>query len=108
MDRTEAIGVLTIEQASHRKDGLVDRAIDMAIAALRDQEQSKWISVKERLPECEIDVLARCYYNANWCLQVCHLGRWIKGNWFTSVAGQRVEVSHWMPLPELPEGGAEG
>ena len=39
MDRAEAIGVLTIEQASHRKDGLVERAIDMAIAALREQEQ---------------------------------------------------------------------
>lgn len=45
MDRAEAIGVLTIEQASHRKDGLVDRAIDMAIAALREREQ--------REQECE-------------------------------------------------------
>lgn len=93
--------------------------VKQAAAALREQERNEqdcaknahcneWISVKERLPEGEVDVLARCYYNANWCLQVCHLSHWIKGNWFTSVAGQRVEASHWMPLPEPPKENRPG
>ena len=38
MDRAEAIRVLTVERSSHSDGGLVEQAIDVALAALREQE----------------------------------------------------------------------
>lgn len=39
MTREEAIRVLTIERASHSEGGIVEAAMDMAISALREQEE---------------------------------------------------------------------
>lgn len=63
----------------------------------------KWISVEERLPEPDVDVLARCYYHERWQTFVCHLNKKLPRGWFTSVAGQWVQVTHWMPLPDPPK-----
>ena len=77
------------------------------IAALREQEP-KWISVKERLPEYTkrvivCDVRARNRYIGIWSLEKdpddgsdC----WEDNcGWWQSFE----EVTHWMPLTELPE-----
>ncbi len=64
----------------------------------------KWISVKDRLPEEDKDVLAFCYWHESWQVQVCHLSSNWNGQWHTSVAGQWVIVSHWQYLPQPPKG----
>lgn len=63
----------------------------------------KWIPVTERLPKEDEDVIAFCYYHESWQAQVCHLSSNYKEQWYTSVAGQWVKVTHWMPLPTPPK-----
>ena len=65
----------------------------------------KWISVKDRLPECCVSVLARCFYNGKWRTLVCHTSKEHAGEWYTDEVCQWVKVTHWMPLPpELLKG----
>lgn len=64
---------------------------------------TEWISVKDRLPEPDVNVLARCFYHECWQTFVCHVSKRNPGKWYTGVAGQWVPVTHWMPLPEPPE-----
>lgn len=63
---------------------------------------SKWIDVKDRLPEIRVDVLVYEFSENQRSMWVAHLvpyGHWI---------GWRGEYSyddtptHWMPLPEPP------
>lgn len=64
----------------------------------------KWIPVTERLPEEDKDVLALCYWHESWQVQVCHLSSNWNGQWYTSIAGKWVIVSHWQYLPQPPKG----
>lgn len=67
---------------------------DMAISALREQEERRWIPVKDRLPEEKQRVLVRCKTvgaTVGWRL-------W--GEWMTDLGDGGSEVTHWMPLPE--------
>lgn len=64
----------------------------------------EWISVKDRLPEDGVSVLAICFYKEKRRMLVCYMSKKNVGNWYTKVAGQRVQVTHWMPLPEPPKG----
>ena len=65
----------------------------------------EWISVEDRLPEADVAVLARCFYHENWRTIVCYMSKRNAVKWYTNVAGQWVQVTHWMPLPQQPEGG---
>lgn len=73
-------------------------------------EADKWISVKERLPEDETDVLV-C--NAKGDMIVCRGSRSteIEGEFIWYVCDWRYgNITHWKPLPKAPEsekGGAE-
>jgi len=67
-----------------------------------------WISVKERLPETNQEVLVFCYgYNIEQVLTIWD-GKssfWDKGNSFMKGNGcpiGLIDVTHWMPLPEPP------
>ena len=90
MTREEAIN----ELLSYANDswGDLNEAFEMAIAALREQPQ--WISVEDRLPEDDVQVLA-CTKHGKAFSAHCERGRW-------RVSGS-VKVTHWMPLPEPPE-----
>lgn len=72
--------------------GLIERAptIDAAPVA-------RWISVKERLPKRDEEVLCLFMYpeGRNVCQNVYYGG----GHWL----GEGDHVTHWMPLPELPK-----
>ena len=71
-------------------------------AELRARVQ-EWISVDDRLPQDDSDVLAY--------LSIGEEGRiypanYAKGVWFDCIFDMPVteSVTHWMPLPELPKG----
>lgn len=85
----------------------------MAIAALREQEQRRWIPISERKPD-----LIPCNAGAAYSEAVIILtsGRkvmdaiwdgidWIGPFDFWDAWGEK--VTHWMPLPELPKEEAE-
>lgn len=73
---------------------------------------SKWISVKDRLPEIETSVLIYVSKEKEMhTAQFCNWEKEICDNWHVSAGKyiydplvfEREEVTHWMPLPEPPE-----
>ena len=82
-------------------------AINRTFAAMIDSvpaadvvERPRWISVKERMPEDGKNVLAYeggGFYFLDWCCD---------GDWVVASASAAV-VTHWMPLPEPPNCGAD-
>ena len=61
---------------------------------------SDWISVKDRLPDAEDRVLC-CTLTKKGTRNVI-IGYYMDGAWR---CGMNSNVTHWMPLPELPEEG---
>ena len=59
---------------------------------------NRWISVKERLPEEDEDVLA---YNGAYMFIAAYTTNPTK-YWYT-ISGDRILTTHWMPLPEPPK-----
>ena len=74
----------------------VSDACILAVDALREQEQRRWIPVAERLPEIGIVVLV---YSEDDGICVDYYG----GDSFGYY-----DVTHWMPLPQPPKEGDEG
>ncbi|MDN2192247.1 DUF551 domain-containing protein, partial [Escherichia coli] len=59
-----------------------------------------WISCSERMPDNNHDVL---FFDVWGYIRI----GWFSADdrsWFTSDDGCRMEVTHWMPLPEPPQG----
>ena len=90
----------------HMKD--LDRRIrqggDDAIAAVGEL-LPRWVSVDERLPEHEDDVLLYVEDYGSWIT----LGRRSGDGWYVNEAAEGGgpkpldRFTHWMPLPEPPE-----
>ena len=82
----------------------VEDACILAVAALREQEQRRWIPVSERLPNVFEGVLAYCPKRRNtYLLYINARGEW---HFFDkTVAGALLNeaVTNWMPLPEPPK-----
>ena len=83
----------------------VSDACVLAVAALREQENLRWIPVAERLPQNYISVLV--YLPGEKPLPTVHeayIGG--DGEWHSSVVYgvENEDVTHWMPLPEPPKG----
>ena len=89
-------------------------ALDMGIAALREQEKlesklrvfesSGWISVTDRLPEPGQMVLVYC--RSRMCTEHVTVSTYMKDYSHTRCCywSRRVrDVTHWMPLPTPPE-----
>lgn len=98
MTREEAIWYLTpiAESASLER---YKEALSMAVAALREQEERRWIPVTERLPECGKRVLAtdggfvgEFYINKR--------GQWKRYNVNDYSLLMALDILWWMPLPE--------
>lgn len=97
----------------------LDDLFYMAGKALREQEQSQWISVKERLPEESGQYIVCCddsgcpYGEGIWyesgvvvCAQVdVGINGGVCWEWNENGTLYDLEgvVTHWMPLPEPPE-----
>ena len=91
-------------------------AVDMAISALRqqdvaDKDVGKWISVKDRLPDYmgEVLVIVSGKPHENITLDWAYeLATYIEAEgWIIEPYPEwdTPEVTHWMPLPEMPEEG---
>ena len=100
MTREEAIRILDPETSKEELVGIkgyaaimkvVDEACILAVTALREQEERRWIPVTERLPDVGIEVLI---YSEDDGVCVDYYG----GDSFGYY-----DVPHWMPLPEPPK-----
>ena len=60
---------------------------------------TKWISVKDRLPEESDEYLAYCGEYGGICVLYCKVMK-TKIKWLTNWK----KVTHWMPLPQPPKG----
>ena len=69
----------------------VSDACILAVAALREQEERRWIPVEERLPDIGAVVLAYSKI-AGICV-----------DYYEGEAFDYFDVTHWMPLPEPPK-----
>ena len=82
-----------------------------------EEQQPRWISVKDRLPEPDQDVLLIAH---GWKGRLLYIGRLhheeAETSWLTGITTMESEwsingwsylktplVTYWMPLPELPE-----
>ena len=74
----------------------VDAALCTAIIAL---ERSKWISVKDKLPEKRQRVLCYFRYEPESPNVICENTFISRDIWLSEGS----KVTHWMPLPEEPE-----
>jgi len=69
---------------------------------------SKWISVKERLPENgETVIMAHIAEGSVTGFYATYGGYWAMYTAGRSIRLADGEVTHWMPLPEPPEKGDE-
>ena len=105
MTKQEAISYLVVMKGENKfVNPYREEALSMAVAALREQEERRWIPVTERLPE-----IGRKCLIANREIVV---RGWLRpdGVWKTGVSSDEIwskfslyPPTHWMPLPELPE-----
>jgi hypothetical protein len=59
----------------------------------------KWISVKDRLPPNDLDVLA--YRDSDGWIVACYYNHY--GAFMLDFDQEAYLISHWMPLPEPPK-----
>ena len=72
------------------------RLTDAQWALLRNQP--RWVPVEERLPECDVPVLAWDMTEQSWRIAYRD-GTWYMVGFDDDTA---ICVTHWMPLPEPP------
>lgn len=61
--------------------------------------QHQWISVEERLPEDDYDVVA-CIKEREDRTLYCEIAYYFKGEWRTT-NGEHIHPTHWCPIPQL-------
>jgi len=61
----------------------------------------KWISVKDKLPTVDVDVLAIDNNEKDPTVYAA----FYSGYWFTQIDSIQLDyVTHWMPMPNPPDG----
>lgn len=73
------------------------------------QSVDRWISVNDRLPEPEKDVLVwyRYTWGAGFTSYRFGISKWYSNikRWYEGCLPKDIEVLYWQPLPEPPKGG---
>ena len=104
MDCEHSDGILC-RACEHQDD--MDLIDDMPAADV--QPISQWISVKDRLPEPEKDVLVWYRYTWGAGFTSCRFGisKWYSNRkrWYEGCLLKGFEVLYWQPLPEPPKDG---
>ena len=84
----------------------VEDACILAVAAIREQEQRRWIPVTDRLPKKQGKFICTYKFNSNSEMQFVVVLDYYASDqyphWQHESAG--VIVTHWMPLPKPPKG----
>lgn len=77
----------------------------VAIVQSQAQQESRWISVDERLPEKFVDVLVHPRPTDYCCEAALHKDAWYWAEYESNFGEKRVKckVTHWMPLPPAGE-----
>ncbi|MGM9629006.1 MAG: DUF551 domain-containing protein [Faecousia sp.] len=103
MNKEEAIKFLSKYVDNECYTPQCKEAHQMAITALLEQEERRWIPVTERFPECGKRVLAtdggfvgEFYINKR--------GQWKRYNVNDYSLLMALDILFWMPLPEPPKG----
>lgn len=86
---------------------LADESLDMAIQALRTQQDGGWINADEKLPKTEGQLILIVLPNGEvhrcqWQGCTHELDPWYdeeENVWFADIV-----ITHWQPLPEPPKG----
>lgn len=105
MTREEAIWYLTpiAESASLER---YKEALGLALSALREQEERRWIPVSDPPKEkgCYF-VTVKHWYDGN---PVAREAYWNGADWLSCEKRQEItpRVTHWMPMPEPQKEGA--
>ena len=78
----------------------------LAVAALREQEQRRWIPVTEKMPKENHDGSVNAVLVTDGFVQ--HMAYFARGEWRFAESGEIKEpmwysITHWMPLPEPPK-----
>ena len=99
-------GCRAIRDAADEIEKLADRCARYAEEIAVLQEKTRWIPVTERLPEDRSNVLVAAYWYERWGV---YMGWCVpeRAEWCVHIGiGDRndVAVTHWLPLPEPPEG----
>ena len=83
----------------------VSDACVLAVAALREQEERRWIPVTERLPESEGTYLVYTnrgsVYASHFYEKKVFRDDYVREPQWSQRG--KVEVTHWMPMPEPPK-----
>ena len=82
--------------ASRADKGMLCReAFKLGVEWADANQPNPWISVEERLPEEHTDVIVTDGSNVAYCRKY--------GDGFYTNVGKCCNVTHWMPIPELPK-----
>ena len=91
----------------------ITKVIDGAIKEFKHQgyNVSKWISVEDRLPEPEKEVLVwyRYTWGAGFTSYRFGISRWYSNikRWYEGCLPKDIDVLYWQPLPEPPKDGEQ-
>ncbi len=95
-----AIEILNPEHREHYKNlDEVNEACRMGMEALK---QTKWIPCSERLPH-DVSRCLVCRYDYVTKTRFTDILWFESGIWWNGSHGGDYAVTHWKPLPELPE-----
>ena len=90
------------------REGEMEEYHKMCLSALQNQQEKSfggWISVEDRLPETQADVLVVAFWHECWQTMICWFSA-IERKWrIITPHGEKAPggVTHWMPLPEPPK-----
>lgn len=100
MENKEAIEYLLYMKHNVDARSPMDIAIDTAIESLKAQTVNRWIPCSERMPKDNCYTLVAVLFDEIYEVYIAAF----RGDGWHTVEGY---VTHWMPLPEPPEGGDE-
>lgn len=75
----------------------IDKRIDKLDAPI--PVKSNWISVKTKMPQTGVPVLA--YHSTNGNMKSNYIND--NGDWMIACNGITEDITHWQPLPEPPK-----